>query len=181
MPEVPSVLPTSLIAGTTWEFSREYSDYPAGTWTATAYFERSGKTFNVAATAEGTAHRFTITAATTATYPPGRYQIRVRVTDGSSVYIAESGWCEIKVDPAASGTYDPRSWARRTLDELEALLERFATTAQQSGSINGRAWSRADLPTLTQWRKALIQEVKSEERGTNAANGRFMKVRLNRA
>ena len=179
MPDVPAVLPTSLIAGNTWVWDRSYSDYPAPTWTATAYFEKAGKAFNVAATAEGTAHRFTIAAATTATYPPGRYQVRVRVTDGSQVFIAETGWCEIEVDPAAAGTHDPRSWARKTLDELEALLHRFATTAQQSGSINGRSWSRFDLPTLREWRKDLIQEIAEQERPTGG-KGRNIKVRYAR-
>src|SRR5689334_14971861 len=137
MPDVPSTLPTELIAGNTWIWDRDYADYPQTTWSATAYFEKAGKTFNVAATANGTAQRFTIAAATTAGYPSGRYRLRIRVTDGSSVYIAESGWVDVQIDPAAAGTADPRSWARQTLDAIEAFLLGNASTAQAAMSING--------------------------------------------
>lgn len=181
MPDVPSVLPTDLIAGNTWQWDREYGDYPVTTWTATAYFEKAGKTFSVAATVSESAHRFTIAAATTSGYPPGRYQIRVRVTNGSQVFIAESGWCEVDVDPAAAGSYDPRTWARRTLDAVEAFLAGNATTAQQSMSIQGRSISRWSLAELTQWRKDLRQEVKTEEQGSRAGVGRDIRVRFGRA
>lgn len=177
MPDVPAVLPTSLISGNTWQWDRAYGDYPAPTWTATAYFENKSKTFSVVATAEGTAHRFTISAATSADYPAGRYKVSVRVTDGSQVFIAEAGYCDVQADPAAAGMHDTRTWAKRTLDELEALLERFATTAQQSGSVGGRTWSRADLPMLTQWRKDLRQEVRTEEQAGRSGSGRYIKVR----
>jgi hypothetical protein len=180
VPDVPSTLPTDLIAGNTWQWDREYGDYPAGTWTATAYFENKAKAFNVAATAEGTAHRFTISAATSATYPAGRYRISVRVTDGSQVFIAETGYCEVEADPAAAGTRDTRTWARRTLEAVEAFLEGNATTAQQSMTIQGRSISRWSLPELTAWRDKLRQEVKMEEQGSRAGLGRNIKVRLGR-
>lgn len=177
MRDVPAVLPTALIAGNTWQWDRDYADYPSPTWTATAYFEKHDKTFNVIGTQEGTAHRFTIAAATTATYPAGRYRVRVRVTDGSLVFIAESGYCEVEVDPAAAGTTDTRSWARRTLEAVEAFLEGNASTAQQAMTIAGRSISRWSLAELTQWRKDLRNEVQNEERGNNAGSGRNLKVR----
>lgn len=180
MPDIPTTLPTALVAGNTWIWDRSYADYPASSWTATAYFERVDKTFSAAASASGSAHRFTIAAATTASYPAGHYRIRVRVTDGTQVFIAESGWCDVEVDPAASGTTETRSWARRTLDALEQLLEQFATTAIQSGSIEGRSYSRSDLQSLTQWRDKLRVEVQREEMGSKAAASRNIKVRLSR-
>lgn len=177
MPDVPSSLPSVLIAGNTWQWDREYSDYPAGTWTATAYFENQSKTFSAAGVAEATAHRFTIAAATTAGYPAGRYRVRVRVTDGSQVFIAETVHVDVDLDPAAAGTADTRSWARRTLDAVEAFLEGNASTAQQSMTIQGRSISRWSLPELTKWREQLRAEVRTEERGTRAGAGRNIKVR----
>ena len=179
MPDVPSVLPTDLVAGNTWQWDRDYGDYPAPTWSATAYFENQAKTFSVAATAEGTAHRFTIAAATSAAYLPGRYKVSVRVTDGSQVFIAEIGYCEVEIDPAAAGTHDTRSWARRTLEAVEAFLEGNATTAQQSMSVGGRQISRWSLPDLTKWREQLKQEVRTE--GRPAGSGRYIRVRATRA
>lgn len=181
MPDVPATLPTDLIAGNTWQWDRDLTDYPQPTWTATAYFEKAGKTFNVVATASGTAQRFTIAAATTASYPPGRYQVRVRVTDGSQVFIAESGWCDIEVDPAAAGTYDPRSDARKMLDAINAFLIGNATTAQASMSIQGRSIARWPLAELTAWRDKLRAEVRAEESAGAAGKGRQIKARLIRA
>jgi hypothetical protein len=180
VPDVPAVLPASLIAGNTWQWDREYSDYPAPTWTATAYFENKAKTFSALGVAEGSAHRFTIAAATSATYPPGRYKVSVRVTDGSQVFIAEAGYCEVEADPAAAGTRDTRSWARRTLEAVEAFLEGNASTAQQSMSIQGRSISRWSLEELKQWRKELRQEVQQEDQGSHAGVGRNIKVRYGR-
>jgi len=181
VPDIPSSIPSELIAGNTWQWERDYSDYPQPTWTATAYFENSAKTFNVAATASGTAHLFTIAAATSAGYPPGRYRVRVRVTDGSQVFIAESGWCDVEVDPAAAGTYDTRTPARKMLDAVEAFLIGNASTAQASMTLNGRQISRWSLPDLTKWRDQLRAEVRTEEQGSNAGLGRNIKVRFGRA
>lgn len=178
MPDVPTILPTALVAGNTWQWDREYADYPVTTWTATAYFENSAKTFNVTATVSDSTHRFTIAAATTATYPHGHYRVRVRVTDGTQVFIAESGWCDIEVDPAAAGTVDTRTWARRTLDNLLAFLEQNALTAQATISIADRTIGRWQLKELDEWREKLERIVKTEELGTRAAVGRNIKVRL---
>lgn len=177
MPDVPSSLPSDLIAGNTWQWDRDYADYPSPTWTATTYFENASKTFSVGGTQQGTAHRFTIAAATTTGYPAGRYRVRVRVTDGSQVFIAESAWTEVELDPAAAGTHDTRSWARRTLDAVEAFLEGNASTAQASMAIQGRSISRWSLPDLAAWRDKLRQEVRIEEGGGIAGTGRNIKVR----
>jgi hypothetical protein len=174
-------LPTDLIAGNTWQWDRDYSDYPSPTWQATAYFEMAGSAFNVVATQNGTAQRFTVSAATTAGYRAGHYQIRVRVTDGSQVFIAESGWCDVEVDPASAGTYDPRSNARKMLDAVEAFLIGNASTAQASMSLGGRQISRWSLAELTKWRDQLRAEVRSEERAGTKGKGRDIKVRFSRA
>lgn len=184
MVDVVTAIPSELIAGDTWIFDRDYSDYPRPTWTATAYFENADGTFNVASTvspAIPTAQRFTIAAATTAIYAAGRYRVRVRVTDGTSTFTAESAWIDVALDPAKVGKQDPRSWARRTLDAIEAFLEGNASTAQQSMSVGGRSLSRWSLPELTQWRDRLRQEVRTEEQGSDAGLGRDIKVRYGRA
>lgn len=181
MVDVVTVIPTSLTAGDTWAFDRDYADFPRPTWTATAYFEKADETFNAASTANGTAQRFTIAAATTAGYSAGRYRVSVRATDGTSVYVAESVWVEVGLDPAKAGNNDPRSWARRTLDAVEAFLEGNATTAQQSMNIAGRSISRWSLGELTQFRNELRAEVRTEEQGSNAGLGRNIKVRYGRS
>lgn len=173
-------LPTSLTAGDTWEWTADYADYPAGTWTATAYFENASESFSVAATADSTTHSFAATAAATADHDAGSYYVQVRVTDGTSSYTVETGWCSVHADPASGVKVDHRSWARRTLDAIEAFLEGNATTAQAATSIGGRSISRHTLPDLQRFRSELRAEVRAEEQGANAGLGRDIKVRYGR-
>lgn len=178
---VATKVPEELIAGDTWQWTRELLGYPASSWSATVYFENAGASFSAPAVAAGDTHSFTVGAAETADYRPGRYGWRLRVTDGTTVTTVESGFSEVLVDPAAAGNHDTRSWARRTLEAVEAFLEGNATTAQQAMSVGGRQISRWSLAELTQWRKDLRNEVKMEEQGSRAGLGRNIKVRFDRA
>jgi len=171
-------IPSSLVVGDTWQWDADYGDYPRPTWTATAYFENAAESFSVASSANGTAQRFSAAATATDDFKAGRYFVSVRVTDGSSVYVAESGWCDVQPDPASSVKFDHRSWARQALDELEAFLKSNASTAQASVSIAGRSISRWSMPELLQWRKELRAEVRTEEQGESAGLGRDIRVRL---
>jgi hypothetical protein len=173
-------IPQSLIAGDTWSWTASYGDYPAGTWTATAYFENAAESFNVVATADGTDHSFDALATATDDYKAGSYFVQVRVTAGAESFVVESGWCEVTADPASGVAVDHRSWARRTLDAVEAFIEGNATTAQQSMSIAGRSISRWSLSELMQFRSQLRGEVRVEEQGESAGLGRDIKVRYGR-
>lgn len=174
---IPSTLPAELVAGDTWTWTRELADYPAGTWTATVYFEASQGTFNVVASASGTTQSFSIASATTSTCVPGDYGWRLRVTNGSTTTTVESGMVTVLVDPAKAGKVDVRSWARRTLDAIEAFLEGNASTAQASMSLAGRQISRWSLAELTTFRDKLRGEVRAESGSTNG-KGRDIKVRF---
>lgn len=172
--------PKETIAGDTLRVTRAYSDYPAPTWTATLYAENKDSTFSSEAAADGSDHAFTVSAATSAAIKAGRYRWFVRVTDGSIVETVEDGWLEVLINPAASGNADRRSWARRTLDALEAVLEGKATADQAAMSINGRSISRIPLSELNQWHDKLRQQVRTEEAGAGAGLGRNIYVRLGR-
>lgn len=173
-------VPTNLTAGDTWEWTRDLADYPAGTWTLTYYFAKTGKQFSAAATADGTTHSVSVAAATTAAYPAGRYRWTARVTDGTEVFTVDEGWIEVAPNPATNKE-DPRSLARQTLDALECFLAGNATTAQASMAINGRSISRWSLPDLLTWRDRLRAEVRAQEQGSSAGLGRNINVRFGRA
>ena len=174
------MIPQRLTAGDTWQWDAEYSEYPAPTWSATAYFENATAAFEILSTASGTAHSFAESAANSADIGAGRYFGSIRVTDGSSVLVVESGWMDVLPDPADQTLTDHRSWARRTLDAVEAFLEGNATTAQQSMTIAGRTLSRWSLAELNQWRDRLRAEVRTEEQAQRAGLGRDIKVRYGR-
>lgn len=170
-------LPASLVAGDTWTWTRDYADYPATTWDATAYFEYAGVGFNVAGIADDDLHGFTISAATTAEKEAGRYKWWVRVTDGTTVVTVEEGWLEVKPDPSATGTREHRSQARQMLDAIEATLLGRATDGQLAMAINGRSISRISLDELQKFRAQLRQEVRVED---GLGSGRDIKVRYGR-
>jgi hypothetical protein len=173
-------VPSNLIAGDTWEWTRDLPDYPAGTWTLTYYFWKDGKSFSAAATADGSAHAVSVSAVTTADYSPGGYVWQARVTDGTDVYTVDEGWVTVKANPATAN-FDPRSDARITLEAVTCFLKGNATTAQASMTLNGRSISRWSLAELRQWQKELRQEVRDEERGSSAGLSRNIKVRFGRA
>lgn len=175
---IPESVPKELIAGDTWQWTRDLGDYPAGTWMATVYFENMDGVFNVVGIASGTMYSFTIAAATTTGYKPGRYGWRLRVTDGSTTTTVENGIVEVQIDPAKAGKTDTRSWARRTLEAIEAFLEGNASTAQQSMTIQGRSIARWSLTELTQWRSQLKAEVANEDQAGKAGRGRDIRVRF---
>jgi hypothetical protein len=170
-------IPAKLTAGDTWIFTFSHADYSAQAWTASIFFKNAAVTFTATSTDSGSDHAFAIDAATTATKAAGRYQWSVRVTDGADSHTVETGWVEVLADPAAAGAYDARSWARQTLDAVEAFLLGNATTAQQAMTIAGRSISRWSLAELNQWRTQLRQEVRTEESGESAGLGRNIKVR----
>lgn len=169
-------IPQTLVAGNTWQWDADYPDYPQPTWTATAHFENGAKSFSIASVANGTAHRFAAAASATADFVAGRYYAQVQVTNGTIVHTVESGWVDVL--PKLGTPRDHRSWARRTLDAIEAFLEGNASTAQQSMTIAGRSISRWSIPELTQWREKLVAEVRAEEQASNAGLGRDIKVRF---
>lgn len=178
---VADQVPATLIAGDTWNFTRDYANYPQPVWTATLYAEFSGSQFNAAATALATAQSFSVAANVTNGYKTGRYKWWVRVTDGTSSFTVEEGWFDLKPDPAATGTRDQRSWARRTLDALECTMEGRASSDQLAMTINGRSLSRIPLQELLVWQDRLRQRVRTEEGGANSGTGRNIKVRFSRA
>jgi hypothetical protein len=174
---VTDQVPSELVAGDTWTWTRELSDYLAPTWSLTYYFVNATHRFSATSTASSTSHLITITAATSAGYSAGRYRWTVRATDGSSIITVEDGWVDVAADPS-KGTVDPRSDARKMLDAINAFLIGNASTAQASMSINGRSLSRWALSDIRAFKTELEQRVRTEEGGSRGS--RNINVRLTR-
>lgn len=177
-----SQVPPQLVAGDTWRWERSFSDYPAPTWTVTYYFENAAGQITAVASASGSQHLVSVPAATTQGYAAGRYRWVARASDGTTVETieGENGWIDILVNPAAAGNKDHRSWARRTLDAVEATIEGRASNDQLAMSIGSRSISRIPLNELWQLKKNLEAEVRTEEAASAAGLGRNIKVRLTR-
>lgn len=183
----PTRVPVELVAGDTWAWTLELGDYPAPTWGATVYFENAGGVFSATASPSGTAHAFSISAATTAAYVPGSYRWTLAVTNGAIRYTVDGqrGWTTVQPNPAAAGNVDHRSTARVVLDVIDAYLRDPTNINAASYALNGRSlarWSRADLLVEREKWKA---EVRSEETVERVASGlgnpRRLYVRFDRA
>lgn len=171
---------SKLVSGDTWIFTFSHASYLAPAWDASIYFENVAASFSATATDNGADHAFSIPAATTANFQPGRYKWTVRATDGTTVTSVATGWLEVLINPAAAGTRDTRSWARRTLDAVEATILRKATADQMAMTIRDRSLSRIPLPELVQLRTDLRNQVRIEEQGESMGLGRDIKVRFSR-
>lgn len=181
----PTQVPEQLLAGDTWEWTRDLADYPAGTWTSVVYFEKHDANFAVTGVASGTSHTFTIAAATTAGYRAGKYRWRLAVTSAGVRKTVEEGIVEVLPDPAAAGNFDHRTAARVVLEQVDAYLKDPTNLQAAAYSINGRSLSRYSLTELLRLRSQMAEEVKREEMAERAQQGmpspRRLYVRFDRA
>lgn len=163
--------PTTIHAGDTWEWTRTEAEYPAGTWSLTYHLRNASAAYNVTATADGTTHSVSVPAATTATYKPGRYDWIARVTDGTDTFTVDTGSLTILPNLGATGAQDGRSYERRVLDAIEAVLEGRASHDQASYSIGNRSLSRMSIAELMTFRDKFKAAVLKQEREARLAKG----------
>ena len=160
---IPTLEPTSIIAGTTVKWTKALGDYPASTWTLTYQFKGAGS-FSVTATADGNGHSVSIAYGTTNDYPVGNYWWQSYVSDGTNRYLVESGKCEVVKDLAdATEGHDGRSHARIVLEAIEAVIEGKATRDQSEISIGDRTLKRLSPKQLIDWRATYRAEVNAED------------------
>lgn len=179
--DIPTQEPDSLRAGDTWRWTRDLSDYPAGTWTLKYRFKNASGGFEITATASGTTHSVSVSAATTATYLSGTYAWMAWVEGGTSEkYTLDEGACEVLADfraGVATAALDDRSFAQKALDALEAwILTRDAGVA--SFEIAGRQLQYTDPLKLEQLRTRYRNEVAAEQSRIKLARGEAVPRRL---
>ncbi|CAN7580403.1 hypothetical protein [Variovorax paradoxus] len=173
--DTSSTEPISIIPGDTVKWTRSLADYPASAGWALSYeLLNTQHRYQIAAVADGDAHRVVISAQTTENYAPGSYDWRARVTNADEVYTVATG--RLTVAPSFGAAGDVRSHARRTLDAIEAVLEGRATSATAEYEINGRRLKYIPLNELHAMRSKYQREVAAEEgkSGPRGVSGRIM-------
>lgn len=182
----PTQVPAELIAGDTWEWTRELDDYPASAWTSVWYFEKADHNFSVVGVASADVHTATVAAATTAVIRAGKYRWRLvvtRIADSVRKSVDES-WLEVLPDPAAVGNVDHRTTARVVLDMIDAYLRDPTNLTAASYSLGGRSlsrWSRADLLVeRDKWQAEVRAEEASERMAAGLGNPRRLYARFDR-
>lgn len=173
--EIATQEPTTVVAGDTVEWKRLLDDYrPEDGWTLT--YEIVGPSadlgsFAAADNGDGY-HLVEISAATTAAWSAGAVTWGAYVSKSGKRYQVDTGRLVIEPDLAQATTHDGRSHARKTLEAIEAVIERRATKDQMGYSVEGRALSRTPIPDLLQLRKDYQAMVDAEDRKAARDNGK---------
>lgn len=175
MPDIPTNEPIELRAGLTWQWEREFADFPAPTWVVTYWFKKTGPTganFSLVATASGTKHRVTETAANSSTRTAGEYTWAAVAVSGAEAHEVDRGTLKVlpRYDQAAN--LDDRTHAKKMLESIETALEGFASgSTVKSYTIGSRQMTKADIPELLVLRDRYRNEVQNEEAASALANG----------
>ncbi len=170
-PPIPSVEPTSVIAGDTVKWTKSLADYPAGDgWSLTYTFINAGGKFTISAGADGDAFLVNVAPATSGGWSAGDYDWRAQVSKSGEIFTVATG--RTTVQPSFGGsTLDGRSTARKMLDAVEAVLENRASSEVAEYQINGRQLKYTSIPDLLKLRDRLRFDVQREDAALKAAQG----------
>lgn len=173
-------LPDTIGAGLTFNRLLTLTAYPAPEWVLTVLL-RGKQTVDLVATADGSQHRLSATAAQTATWLAGDYWYSMRATRGDDVVEVETGSITVMPDMLTlTDGYDGRSQAQVALDAINAVLAKRATLDQQRYRINNRELYRESMTELLKLRSFYRLEVKREQQKACGKNpfGGVVRVRL---
>lgn len=139
MADVATKEPDQVRAGDTIKWEKDLADYPADdSWVLKYAFRGNSATIDITASASGKKHTVTISAATSASYDTGVFDVLGWVEKSSERYTVYSGTIEVLADLEAAGSsYDGRTHVKKTLDAIEAVLENRATKEILESTIEG--------------------------------------------
>lgn len=173
----PTIEPLTFTAGDRVQWTRsDLNDFPADEWTLTYYLRSSvaNGQIDIVATADGTAFDIDISPTTSAQYVPGVYYWSAYVSQSGDRKQIGQGRIEILTNPSdVTLPVDGRSHARRTLEALEAVIERRATTDQQRYVFQavGRSVDRMPIKDLLEFRNYYAGLVATEDAKASVARG----------
>lgn len=159
--------PSQLTAGTTWQWGIVSDTYtPADGWAMQFVLIGGGQNtpLTVADNAANDGWTVTHTAADSVNRIAGRYEWFARVTKGADAFPLAQGYTDVLANPFAGGytASDTRSFAAKTLEVVEALLGKRATSGMQEYEIAGRKAKFYTMEELLKLRSRLALEVKAE-------------------
>jgi len=172
----PDAEPRSVVAGERWAWTRSdiTEAYPTATYTLEyrlAQQDSSHSDITFQAGKESSAHVVEVAAATTTGYDTGDHvwqAVVIRDSDSEEIVVS-SGFIKVNIG-ANSG--DVRTWERKTLDAIRAVLENTASKEDEEYSIAGRSLKRRSIEDLLMMEKEFSARVKAQEEEVNMENGR---------
>jgi hypothetical protein len=169
--------PASVIAGDTIAWTRSLADYPAPTYVLKYRFLNAAGKIDITATASGSDHAVSASAAVSALWAAGVYDWLAWVETGTGPtaerYSVDEGRITVEANRATLTTWDGRSSARKIYEALLSAYETASTSRAFVGEyeIAGRRMkfnAKADwLVELDYWKA----QVAAEDRAEAIANG----------
>lgn len=186
---IPNVEPLKIVAGDRLQWKRtDLSDFPADEWTLTYYFKSNvaNGSFEIVATADGDDFSVDVSPTVSSEYIPATYYWSAYVSKSGDRKLASQGRVEVLINPTDQTVpVDGRSHARRTLEAINAVIEKRATTDQQRYVFQavGRSVDRMPIKDLLEFRDYYAGLVADEDRQSaidrGESNGRNVFVRFN--
>lgn len=176
--------PQQITAGDSASWTWDLPDYPAASgWALSYVFRANGQpAVTVTATGSGATYTVALTAAVSALMQAGEWQWQAYVTKSPDRKTLGSGVLKVKPNFAASGTFDPRSQIKKTLDAINACIAGTAEREEQELTVDGMALRLrpvAELLTLRSTYSALYaQEVNAERVSQGLGNRSKILVRF---
>jgi hypothetical protein len=182
----PEKEPEEIYAGdrVAWKRTDLGVDYPVASYELSYSARLEGtnsRLISISASESGNDYLVEVSQATTKSWVPGRYQwvaYITRTSDSERVAVEYGVW-EVKANRSTSSA-DPRSHARKVLENIEAAIEALSSKTAKSYTIMGREMTYSDLPELLTLRKEYQAEVRSEDRKANGTGGGKVVVKFNR-
>ncbi|MCU7933722.1 MAG: hypothetical protein KZQ99_02440 [Candidatus Thiodiazotropha sp. (ex Dulcina madagascariensis)] len=129
--------PTQIRAGDSASWEREELDYSADNGWTLHYALRGPSEIDIEAVGIGALHTIDLTSADTVVWVAGDYHAAVYVvSDAGERVTLGSGMIRVLPDLVAAAG-DQRSHVKRTLDALEAVIEKRATKIQEEYEVEG--------------------------------------------
>ena len=178
MNELSTEIPAEIRAGDTAKWQRSFADYLASNaWVLTYTMVGSGGAFNFTGTAAGANFAVTVSAAVTAAWPAGLYNITESVSKSGERFTLSSKSIRVLENLVGAVAGDTRSHAQKMLASIEAWLESKAPTAALV-EIAGRKIQNYALVDLLALRDKYKFEVNQELRLSNGLGGGKLLVRF---
>lgn len=171
-------IPCEITAGLSFSVAASAPDYPTDDWVLTLYL-RGPSSADVVM--DGLTSAFVAAPSATKTWKPGRYFWAIRAASDDDVRELQKGELTVLPDiAAASGSFDGRSQAERTLDAVNAVIEGRASMDQERYRINNRELYRTPIGDLLKLQTHYRRIVASEKKKASGSTywGRRIEVRF---
>lgn len=154
-------LPSSIVSGSTTEFTKRYALFTPDLWTL-SYHLRGAAALDVTATAgdDNKSYMVTLVAAVDdEPLAPGQYFFQAYVTNidtPSDKRLVDNGRIQVLPDLSSPDveTFDGRSNAEKMLEAIDAVMQKKALTGDQAAyTIGQRTLTRIPLDQLIEWRR----------------------------